>query len=137
MPFTTIELHEGAFDPAERKTISDAIHDAMIESLAIPSDDRIHFFHELPEGSLFHDDTMFGRPRSSRLMFITFSFNVRKAATKSALFDCVLRHLEVTAGVHADEVVFRVLETAKENWWASGREVDPVTGYDARMTAVE
>ncbi|MFD4343526.1 hypothetical protein ACFWQ6_01360 [Streptomyces coelicoflavus] len=28
------------------------------------------------------------------------------------------------------------VETARENWWAAGRTVDPVTGYDARMTDV-
>lgn len=109
----------------------------MIEALAIPEDDRIHFFHELPEGSMFHDEVMFGRTRSSRLIFVTFSFNVRTAATKSVLFDTVVRHLDETAGVHPDEVILRVLETAKENWWASGRTVDPATGYDSRMTVVE
>jgi phenylpyruvate tautomerase PptA (4-oxalocrotonate tautomerase family) len=137
MPFTTIEMHQGAYTPAQRQDISNALHDAMIEALAVPVDDRLHFFHELPEGSIFHDDTIFGRPRSSRLMFVTFSFNVRRAETKQALFDCAVRHLDKTAGVHEDEVVFRVLETAKENWWGSGRTVDPVTGYDSRMTVVE
>jgi hypothetical protein len=27
-------------------------------------------------------------------------------------------------------------ETARENWWAAGRVVDPATGYDERMKDV-
>ena len=136
MPFTTIEMHEGAYTAQQRKVISDAIHDAMIETLAIPEDDRIHFFHVLPEGSVFHDHVMFGKPRTERLFFLTFSFNMRSAELKEALYRSTVRHLAATAGVSSDEVVMRVVETASENWWADGREVDPETGFDTRMTNV-
>lgn len=129
-------MHQGTFTQKQREAISDAIHHAMIEALAIPQDDRMHFFHELPEGSIFHDDVIFGKPRTNRLIFITFSFNNRTADTKNALFESVVRHLERTAGVNRDEVILRVIETAKENWWGSGRSVDPKTGYDSRMTTV-
>ncbi|OZC74692.1 hypothetical protein CH274_22045 [Rhodococcus sp. 06-418-5] len=136
MPFTTIELHEGSYDAQQREAISDAIHDAMIETLAIPEDDRIHFFHVLPRGSIFHERVMFGVPRTERLFFLTFSFNTRSARLKNALYESTVRHLAATAGVQSDEVVIRIVETASENWWAEGRSVDPETGYDTRMTNV-
>lgn len=135
MPLIDIYLHEGVTTPDQRKAISDAIHAAMVETLGIPDDDRFHFFHEFPEGSVFHEDVVFGLPRSERLMCITLSFNVRTAETKSALFESLVKHLQDLAGVPREDVAFRILETARENWWAAGRVIDPNTGYDERMTS--
>lgn len=133
MPVVSIDLHEGVTTPAQRQAISDAIHAAMAEVLGIPDDDRFHFFHELPAGSIFHEDTVFGVARTSRLLFITLSFNERTADTKNALFESLVRQLNAIGGWQRDEVMFRVIETARENWWASGRAVNPDTGYDERM----
>lgn len=133
MPVVSIDLHEGATTPAQRQAISDAIHAAMVEVLGIPDDDRFHFFHELPVGSIFHEDTAFGVARTQRLLFITLSFNERTAEIKNALFEALVRHLGTIAGWQKDEVMFRVIETARENWWAYGRVVNPDTGYDERM----
>lgn len=136
MPLIDIYLQQGVTTAGQRRAVSDAIHAAMVETLAIPDDDRFHFFHEFPQGSLFHDDVVFGLPRSERLMCITLSFNIRTAETKSALFESLVKHLREIAGVPREDVAFRVLETARENWWAAGRVVDPATGYDERMTSV-
>jgi phenylpyruvate tautomerase PptA (4-oxalocrotonate tautomerase family) len=136
MPLVDIYLHQGVTTRAQRKAISDAIHAAMVETLAVPDDDRFHFFHEFPEGSLFHEDVVFGLPRSEQLLCITLSFNIRTAETKSALFESLVKHLRQTAGVSREDVAFRILETARDNWWAAGRMIDPSTGYDERMTTI-
>lgn len=136
MPIVEINLHQGVTTPEQRKQISDAIHAAMIETLAIPVDDRFHYFHEYQEGSIFHEAVAFGIPRSNRLMAITLSFNNSTPDTKAELFECIVRHLEEKAAVSREEVMFRVLETARENWWAAGRIIDPNTGYDQRMTTI-
>ncbi|MBS2962923.1 tautomerase family protein [Actinocrinis puniceicyclus] len=136
MPLIDIYLHQGVTTREQRKAISDAIHAAMVETLAVPDDDRFHFFHEFPEGSLFHEDVVFGLPRSERLMCVTLSFNIRTAETKSALFESLVKHLQEIARVPREDVAFRILETARENWWAAGRTVDPNTGYDKRMTSI-
>ena len=133
MPYAEVELHEGATTPQERRAISDAIHQAMIEVLGIPEDDRFHFFHELPVGNMFHDDVIYGVPRTDRLIFVTLSFNHRTAEQKTALFNACLAHLEKTAGWKREEAIFRILETDSENWWAEGRIVNPATGLDERM----
>lgn len=136
MPLIDVYLHQGVTTRDQRKAISDAIHSAMIETLAIPDDDRFHFFHEFPEGTMFHDDVVFGVPRSQRMMCITLSFNNRTAETKKALFESLTRHLQESAGVPPEDVAFRILETPRENWWAAGRVVDPDTGYDERMSSI-
>ena len=136
MPLVDIYLHQGVTTRDQRKAISDAIHAAMIETLAIPDDDRFHYFHEFPEGTLFHENVVFGIPRSDRLMSITLSFNDRTADIKKALFESLVKHLHDNAGVPQEDVAFRILETARENWWAAGRAIDPKTGYDERMTSI-
>lgn len=136
MPLIDIYLHQGFTTPDQRKAISDALHAAMVETLAIPDDDRFHYFHEFPEGSAFHEGVVFGIPRSKRLMCITLSFNDRTAETKSTLFESLIQHLQEDAGVPPEDVAFRILETARENWWAAGRVVDANTGYDERMTSI-
>ena len=108
----------------------------MVETLAVPDDDRFHYFHEFPEGTVFHDDVVFGLPRSERLMCVSLSFNNRAADTKSALFRSLVEHLDHDAGVPKEDVAFRIVETARENWWAAGRVIDPATGYDERMTSI-
>lgn len=135
MPLTTVDLHAGTTTPEQRKAISDGIHSAMIEVLGIPEDDRFHVFNELPEGNMFHDDTVFGQPRSDHFMFITLSFNQRSSAQKDALYAALVAHLGKSAHVAPEDIFVRVLETASQNWWAYGRVVNPETGYDARMAA--
>lgn len=134
MPLIDIYLHQGVTTRDERKAISDAIHAAMIETLTVPDDDRFHYFHEFPEGTVFHEDVAFGLPRTNRLMSITLSFNDRTPETKKALFESLVKHLQEKAAVPQEDVAFRILETARENWWAAGRVIDPNTGYDERMT---
>lgn len=134
MPLISIDLHEGATTAAQRRTISEALHAAMREVLGIPADDRFHIFTEHPEGTMFHEDVAFGIPRDERTMFISLSFNERTAEEKNRLYAAVVDHLGRDAGVGRDQVLMRVIETANENWWASGRIVDPATGYDERMS---
>lgn len=134
MPLITIELMTGT-TVEHRKAISDGIHEAMQEILDIPDDDRFHVFHELSEGNLVHEPVVFGIPRTTgRMLLITLSFNERSPEQKNALFAALIRRLEEHAGVRRDEVLLRVLETARENWWGDGRVVNPETGYDERMT---
>jgi phenylpyruvate tautomerase PptA (4-oxalocrotonate tautomerase family) len=135
MPLTTIDVHEGATTPERRQAISDALHSAMQNVLDIPADDRFHVFTEHPAGTMFHEGVVFGIPRDENLMFITFSFNNRSVEQKERLYAAVIRELEGRAGVTRDQVLIRVLETASENWWASGRVVNPATGFDERMDA--
>ena len=133
MPLTSIDIHEGVYSAQKRQAISDALHQAMKEELGIPDDDRLHVFYEHPDATMFHDDLIFGVPRDERLMFVTFSFNLRDASTKEKLFATAIDRLREIADVGPEDVMFRVIETESANWWGFGRTLNPATGYDARM----
>ena len=40
---------------------------------------------------------------------------------------------ELFADVPEEDILMTIIETARENWWAAGRVVNPATGYDERM----
>ena len=59
MPLVRIDLRQGT-SPAYRKAIADGVHTAMIESLAIPPDDRFQVIGERDPASLIYDPQYFG-----------------------------------------------------------------------------
>ncbi len=135
MPLITVNLRKGT-TPDQRRAISDAVHAAMTDVLKVPADDQFHVFNELDETTMIYQPVAFGRPRRERLMFIQLYFNGRSDEVKAQLFAAIVSNLTERAGLSEDDVALMVVETGRANWWASGRVVDPATGYDERMTDV-
>ncbi|WP_332519271.1 hypothetical protein [Speluncibacter jeojiensis] len=67
-------------------------------------------------------------------MFIQLSFNGRPPERKCALFQAIVANLRLFADAPEGGILMVVFETARENFWAAGRVIDPSTGYDGRMT---
>lgn len=135
MPLISISLRQGT-TPEHRRLVSEALHESMVDVLKIPRDDQFHVFHEVPDDNFVMQPVVFGIPRSRRTLFIQLSFNERSAEQKAELFRAIVDNLRLRAGVPEEDVMLMAVETARENWWAAGRVVDPATGYDERMTAV-
>ncbi|MGW0222745.1 tautomerase family protein [Streptomyces tendae] len=132
MPLISISLRQGT-TPEHRRLVSEALHESMVDVLRIPRDD-FHVFHEVPDDNFVMQPVVFGIPRSRRTLFIQLSFNERSAEQKAELFRAIVDNLRLRAGVPEEDVMLMAVETARENWWAAGRVVDPATGYDERMT---
>ncbi|AEW99570.1 tautomerase family protein [Streptantibioticus cattleyicolor] len=135
MPLITISLRQGT-TPEYRRDVSTAIHTAMVDVLKIPQDDQFHVFHEVTPDNFVIQPVVFGLPRGERAMFIALHLNQRTPEVKDELFRAIVANLRELAGVPEEDVMMMILETARENWWAAGRVVDPVTGYDERMAGV-
>jgi phenylpyruvate tautomerase PptA (4-oxalocrotonate tautomerase family) len=135
MPLVNVYLRRGT-TPEYRSNVSAAIHKAMVEVLKIPPDDQFHVFQEVTPDNFHMQPVVFGLPRSERTMFIQLSFNQRTAEQKNELFQAIVSNLRLFADVPEEDIMIVVLETARENWWAAGRVVNPETGYDARMADV-
>ncbi|MFI0960710.1 tautomerase family protein [Streptomyces sp. NPDC021080] len=135
MPLINVYLRQGT-TPEYRRDVSSALHKAMVDVLKIPQDDQFHVFHEVTPDNFVIQPVVFGLPRGERAMFIQLSFNQRTAEQKKELFRAIVDNLRRFAGVPEEDVMIVVFETARENWWAAGRVIDPDTGYDARMTHV-
>lgn len=134
MPMTKIYLRPGS-TLEHREAISQAIHESLIEVLAIPTDDLYHIFHEIPHGYLISAPVAFGLERRAQAVFIQFYFGHRPADVLKHLFVTVVKRLGDLAGLETRDIYLNVVPTPTENWWADGRLVDPDTGFDVRIAA--
>lgn len=75
MPLVRIDLRQGT-SPAYRKAIADGVHAAMVESLAIPPDDRFQVISERDADSLIYDPQYLGIQRSDKVVFIQITMSV-------------------------------------------------------------
>ena len=130
MPLTTISLRIGT-SPEYRRAIADGIHQAMIDALEIPLDDRFQLVLEHAPENMIQDPTFFGIERSERSVFIQIVVNQRPVAQKQQLYRLIVENLTIRPGVRAQDIFIGVVEVARENWWAYARQVN-AAGVDDR-----
>jgi phenylpyruvate tautomerase PptA (4-oxalocrotonate tautomerase family) len=86
MPLVRIDLRQGT-SPEYRKAIADGVHQAMIEALAIPPDDRFQVITEHPPEGLIFDPQYLGVQRSDKVVFVQITMSTgRKPQQKRKLF---------------------------------------------------
>ncbi len=133
MPLINVYLRQGT-TPEYRHLVSEAIHKSMVDVLKIPQDDQFHVFDEVTPDNFVIQPVVFGLRRSERTMFIQLSFNQCTPEQKNELFQAIVANLRLFADIAEEDILLVVFETARENWWAAGRVINPDTGYDERMT---
>ena len=133
MPIISVSLRKGT-TLEYRQAISESIQHAMIDVLKLPEDDYFQITHELEPGNMVYDPNYYGIKRGDRGVFIQFVFNQRAASVKQALFAATVANLMRNPGMRQEDIYMNIIECAPENWWAYAREVNPVTGTDARMS---
>ena len=116
MPVVRISLREGKSEPY-RKALADGFHQAMVEAIEIPPQDRFQVITEHSANDLIYDPTYLGvQPRDDIVMVqITLSAG-RKPGQKRKLFQ---RTAEIPAkdpGLRPQDLVINLVETAWENW---------------------
>lgn len=116
MPFVRISLRQGT-SPEYRKALGEGVHRAMVEALAIPSDDHFQVITEHSPDALIYDPQYLGVRRSERIVFvqITLSFG-RKPQQKRNLFKRMAEILEKSPGLPPQDLLINLVETSWENW---------------------
>lgn len=116
MPLVRIDLRHGT-SSEYRKALGDGVHRAMLESLAIPPDDRFQVITEHSASGLIYDPQYLGVRRSDRVVFvqITMSFG-RKPQQKRKLFQRMAEILAESPGLPPEDLLINLLETSWENW---------------------
>lgn len=133
MPIVNVSLRRGS-TVEYRRAISDGIHRAMNESLRTPADDYFQITHEVDPENLVFDPNYFGIARSESFVIIQLFFNARPAVVKERLMQNIADNLVLSPGLRAEDIMINIAEVAPETWWIAGREIDPATGTDARMS---
>ena len=106
-------------DPIKSR-LSDAIHDCVIEALALPRDKRFHRFF-----SLDADSFVFPADRSARYTIIEISmFEGRSVEAKKRLIALLFSRLHQDLGMAPNDVEITITETPRTNWGIRGQPGD-------------
>lgn len=115
MPLVKINMLAGKSEKY-KKAVLDAVHDALMEAIDIPDDDRFQRIVEFPK-----DDFEYSAEKTSGFMLIEIKmFPGRTKAEKGAVIKTVTKKLVENVGVEAADVFIIIDEPLLENWGMRG-----------------
>jgi len=116
MPLVRISLPAGQ-TPARRQAISDAIQQAMVETIDVPPDDRFHIVTEHAADALIYDRNYLGIARSDGIVMIQIALRRgRTVAQKQALYRRIAALLGDKAAVRPQDVFVSLAENELVDW---------------------
>jgi phenylpyruvate tautomerase PptA (4-oxalocrotonate tautomerase family) len=116
MPLVRIDLRQGT-SREYRIAIGDAVHQAMVEALAIPAADHFQVITEHQPEGLIYDSSYLNVKRSDQVVFVQITLSAgRKPGQKRALFKRIAELIEKSPGVRKEDVLVNLVETTWENW---------------------
>ena len=120
MPLVHISLRKGK-SPEYRRSVADAVHEALVAQANVPADDRFQIIHELDDEALIAHPSYGGVNRSKDLVIIEITLNTgRTIEIKKNLYAEIARRLQDAADVRPDDVMISLVEVTKENWSFGG-----------------
>ena len=121
-PVPFVKLYLGKGKSAEYlRSVSDAVHEALVAQANVPRDDRFHVIQELADDALIAHPSYGGVNRSKDLIIVEITFNLgRTVEIKKNLYADIVRRLQDGADVRPDDVMISLIEVTKENWSFGG-----------------
>ncbi|GGQ22810.1 tautomerase family protein [Streptomyces mutabilis] len=116
MPFVRIDAHSTG--PDRLDALGRAVHDALVETLGIPPDDRFQVLtgHDGAGGALRWDDYA-GVHRDEGIVFVAITLRSgRSAERKQALYRRIAELAEAYAGTEPRNVFVTLTENADADW---------------------
>ena len=116
MPLVRIDLLQGT-SPEYRKSIGNGVHQAMVESLAVPEGDRFQVITEHPPEEMIFSRYYLGIPHAEKIVFIQVTLSAgRRPQQKRKLFRRIAELLAASPGVPPQDLVINLVEVTWENW---------------------
>lgn len=104
-----------------KRSVADAVHEALVAHANVPPDDRFQIIHELDEEALIAHPSYGGVSRSSDLIIVDITLNAgRTVEIKKNLYRDIAERLNRAADVRPDDVMICLVEVTKENWSFGG-----------------
>lgn len=116
MPLIQIDLDRDLY-AASADLLADAVHQAQVEVLGIPADDRFQVFTPREAGELRFDPGYNGVERRRLVLVRITMVHMYSAATKRALFEAIAAGF-AAAGVRREDLLVAVTENGFEDWYA-------------------
>lgn len=116
MPLVRISLREGKPEQY-RRALADGVHQAMIEAIDAPAQDRFQIITAHSANDLIYDPSYLGIDRSDDIVMVQITLSAgRKLGQKRKLFQRIVELLAKNPGVRPQDVMINLVETAWENW---------------------
>jgi 4-oxalocrotonate tautomerase len=116
MPLVRISLFAGK-SADYRRTIGDGIHQAMVETLAVPEHDRFQIITEHDAGGLIYDPGYLGIDRTDDLVLVQITLSAgRKPKQKRDFYARAAALLAQEPGLRPQNLFINLVEVAWENW---------------------
>jgi phenylpyruvate tautomerase PptA (4-oxalocrotonate tautomerase family) len=116
MPLVRIDLHQGHAEE-ELAAIGDVVHRAMVETIAVPADDRFQVITEHPSGRLIYDRHYLDVNRDDGIVLIQITLaRGRPVEKKEALYRRIADGLKEQAGIAPGNVFVSLVEVGREDW---------------------
>ncbi len=116
MPLVRISLRVGK-SADYRRAIADGIHRAMVETLAVPEQDRFQVVTEHGADGLIYDPSYLGIQRSDDVVLVQITLSAgRKPAQKRDFMARAAALLADKPGLRAEDLFINLVEVAWENW---------------------
>lgn len=115
MPLVRISLLKGR-PAAQRHSIGDAVHRALVESVGVPALDRFQLITEHEPGELVYDPGYLGIARSDGIVIVQITFSTgRTLEQKRALYRAIADNLQ-GVGVRPEDAWVNLVDVPRENW---------------------
>ncbi len=114
MPKVKIDIREGRTEE-HKKRLLEAVHEALVEAIKIPEDDRIQLLQE-------HKAVNFEIPPYKTELFTLIEitmFQGRSMEAKRKLYQAIAEKLE-PLGIMKQDIMIILLEPSLENWGIRG-----------------
>ncbi len=116
MPLARIDLIKGK-SPEYRKTVGDAVYQAMVEILKAPPGDRFQVITEHETTNFHYDPTFFGIDRSPDEIFIQLTLvGNRTLEQKRGFYKKIVDDLHDKLGLRREDVLINLVPTTIEDW---------------------
>lgn len=119
MPYVRISLLKGK-TPEYIKSLSDGIHQSLVESFEVPSDDRFQVIHQHELHELIFDKNYMGGPRTENYVLICITAGrIRSTKVKQAFYKCLVERLNTLIGIRPEDIMV-VINTTQADEWSFG-----------------
>lgn len=115
MPLVRISLVKGR-PAALRRSIGDAVHRALVETIDVPQRDRFQLLTEHEPGDLVYDSEYLGIARSDNIVIVQITLSAGRSLEKKRKLYRRITHNLGELGVRREDVWINLVEVAKENW---------------------
>jgi phenylpyruvate tautomerase PptA (4-oxalocrotonate tautomerase family) len=115
MPLLYVDLIEGR-NPAEIRSLLDAIHDAVVEAFGVPPRDRYQVVHTHPSQELVAWDTGLGIERSDKLVVLHVVSRRRTSEMKKRFYELAAANLSARCGLDPADLIVSITENGDDDW---------------------